>query len=221
MVNRQGMIDYVAKTLDEIYPKGKNGELFRQLMAGLSDAQVEALMVAIEKGEYIIPLYAPNFAVGELDVDRNIAIGKKMGHSFFEHLILTDPATGVVYKTPKKYMVLSLPLRKQRQMHRDKVTIPEDNKHVDDLTGQPTGVSKGSSLSYPELQILYGKGLSKTSLELIKFRGGDEKAFNQMNKQIIEQGGYSQLEADKLGTRAKATDTLSTLLTASHIRNNA
>ncbi|WP_201285368.1 hypothetical protein, partial [Klebsiella pneumoniae] len=89
------------------------------------------------------------------------------------------------------YLVIDVPLRRQVQLLQSKATIPENNKHIDDLSGQSTGPSKGSKISFPELQVLFAQGLDSTITELIQFRGGDAKAFNAMNRAIIENGGVS------------------------------
>jgi hypothetical protein len=115
--------------------------------------------------------------------------------------------------------VVDLVLRRQAQLLVKKISIPEDNKSVDDFTGQPTGKSKGSKISYPETQILAALNLDNNLTELLKFRGGDVKGFDAMNNSISKTGGVSLASIEKLGTRVKSTETLHTLLTCMHIGN--
>lgn len=132
---------------------------------------------------------------------------------------MTDPTTGEVYRTPVKYLVIDVPLRRQVQLLQSKATIPENNKHIDELSGQSTGPSKGSKISFPELQVLFAQGLDSTITELIKFRGGDAKAFNAMNRAIIENGGVSIDYLSQFNTKVKSVTTLSTLLKTIHLDN--
>jgi hypothetical protein len=110
------------------------------------------------------------------------------------------------------------PLRRQAQLLVKKISIPEDNKSINDLTGQPssTGKSRGSKISYPETQIMAALNLDNSLIEMLKYRGGDQKGFIAMNKSISQTGGVSLDALSKLGTRVKSTDTLRTFLTCMH-----
>jgi hypothetical protein len=100
-----------------------------------------------------------------------------------------------------------------------KISIAEDNNSVDDYSGQPTGKSQGSKLSYPELQILAAMGLDANITEMMKFRGGDTKAFDAQNRQISETGTTSQESIMHLGGHVASKQTFSTMLTCMHIDN--
>jgi hypothetical protein len=118
-------------------------------------------------------------------------------------------------------MVIDLPLRRQAQMLYEKMSIPENNRVVDERSGQATGPSKGASLSYPELQVNAAKGLDNMILELIKFRGGDVKAYNAMNRSILDTGEASLNEiAAKEKTTVKSVQTLGVYLKAMMLDSN-
>ena len=102
-----------------------------------------------------------------------------------------------------------------------KISIPEDNRSIDTFTGQPTGKSKGSKISWPELPILAALGgFDDTISEFFKFRGGDLQGFNAMNNMIASTGGVSLNAVNSLGTKVKAVQSLSTLLTSMHLTNS-
>ena len=63
-------------------------------------------------------------------------------------------------------------------------------------------------------------GLGNRLEELIKLRGGDEVAFNEMNRQILETGEADIESIKALGSKVKSTETLSAILTGMHLRNN-
>jgi hypothetical protein len=151
-------------------------------------------------------------------VERNLKVAKQWGHEFFEKIWLPGP-DGQMYLSPIPYLVIELPLRRQAQHLIKKISIPEDNRSVDNLTGQPTGRSKGSKLSYPEFQVLAALNLDANITEMAKYRGGDTGGFNAMNKQIANTGTVSQESIEHLSTGVESTKTLHTLLVAMHLSN--
>src|SRR5690606_25458353 len=149
----------------------QNVELIRQQLEAMSDEQFEQYMTMLQRqdGERrpreILPYYAPNLAKSKLNIKRNLDIAEELGHKFFERLWITDPQTNVTYLTSHAHLVVDLPIRRQAQIHEKKVSIPMDSKSVDELTGQVTGSSKGSKLSFPELQAQLSQDLTSTIIE--------------------------------------------------------
>lgn len=219
MSNRKAATEFILSHIDKILPGSPNRKRYEDLFAGMNDKQFDEFMKKLESGEVNLSIISPNLTKDRLDVNRNIKIADSLGHDFFQHLVLTDPTTGVPYLTPLRYLVVDLPVRRQVQLLQKKITIPENNKHVDDLSGQSTGASKGSKISFPELQVLFAQNLDSTITELIKFRGGDSKGFNAMNRSIYETGGASIEHLAKGGTKVKSVTTLTTLLKAMHLDN--
>lgn len=206
--------------IERILPKSGNSEKLKERLDKMSDKRFDQFMHDLQNKVTTLQIKAPNLAAAKLSVTRNVKIAKELGYDFFQRLSLKDPATGQQYLTPLKYMVLSLPFRRQAQHLVKKMSVPADNDSRDDLTGQPTGKSKGSSLSNPEMQVLYALGLDKTIEELLKVRGGDDAAFTAMNKAAHETGGFSLEQVAKSGGKVKSTETLSTFLKACHLNNN-
>jgi len=132
-------------------------------------------------------------------------------------LIKTDPTTGMTFLTNEEYLIGWAPLRRQQQMLLKKISIPDSNLHVDELTGQPAGPSKGSKLSFPEIQGLFAQGQDRSIEELIKFRGGDAKAYRAMSRSILETGRASQDAIKVNPTRVKANESLEILLKTMHL----
>lgn len=221
MGNRKAATAELLRLIDQLMPGSPNASLYEARLKKLSDKEFDDYMQKLKSGEEILSLIAPNLSEHRLDIGRNLKIAKELGHEFFQQLDLTDPTTGLQYRTPLKYLVIDLPLRRQQQLLIKKIAIPSDNRHVDDLTGQPRGESKGSSLSAPEMLVLSAQGLDRSIEELIKFRGGDTKAFQMMTKQIVATGGVSQDAVKAAGpTRVKSTQTFGVLLKSMHIDNN-
>lgn len=219
MGNRKAATDMILRYIDKILPGSPNTEFYRTSLAAMSDKAFGDFIDRLDSGEETLTINVPNLGKYKLDLQRNLAIAKELGHEFFEHLLLTDPTTGQLYQTPVKYLVIDLPLRRQVQLLESKSTIPENNKHIDELSGQSTGPSKGSKISFPELQVLFAQGLDSTITELIKFRGGDSKAFNAMNRSIIDTGTVNLEYLSQFGTKVKSVTTLSVLLKTIHLDN--
>ena len=219
MGNRAAAMAELFKYVEKLLPKSENVKMYEETLGKLSDEEFDAYMGKLERGEEILFLVCPNVTHPRISLERNLKIAKELKHDFFQRLWLTDPHTGTTYLTPIPYLVVDLPLRRQAQRLDKKISIPKDNHHTDVLTGQATGPSKGASLSFPELQVLYAQGLDSTIEELIKFRGGDEQAYRAMNKILIDQGTVD-LNSIPNTSRVKSTETLSTFLKAAHLDNN-
>lgn len=219
--NRKAAEQVILKWVGKIDPSGRNTKLLTAFFEKMSDKEFDDYMKAIEAGRDYVSVVAPNLDDCRITTDNNLKVAHEMGVALFQRVWLTNPKTGQVYLSNQRHPVVHLPVRRQIQTLENKISIPEDNKHVDDLTDQPTGVSKGSALSFPEVLALYAQGCEAGIEEMIKYRGGDIKAMRAMDRVIHEQGGVSTKTLEVLGTRAKATQTLSTFLKGMHLDNNA
>jgi len=217
--NREAFITYVADMVDKILPGGGNGAYLTERFKAMSVEELDAYVAKLESGEEVLPLTAPNLAKEKLSVERNLALLKTLKSDPFHHLKLTDASTGVRYKTPEKYLVLPLFVRRQRQLLRKKITIPQGVRHVDEFSGQVTGPSKGARISMPELQVLYSQDLTDPIVELIKYRGGDVKGQQLMYRSLMETGRVSMRSLERFDTRVKSTDTLGTILQGMMLSN--
>ena len=200
-------------------PGSENTEIYKKLFANMSDEQFDDFMQKLKSGQNRLAIIAPNLYKQKLKVQRNLEIAKELGHNFFQRIWIEGKNERPTYLTPIPYMVVDLPLRRQAQLLVKKISIPEDNKTIDQLTGQPTGSSKGSKISYPEIQVLAAMGLDDTLLEFLKFRGGDIKGFNAMSKMISTRGGVSLNTIERFAGGVEATKTLKSFLTSMHLSN--
>lgn len=220
MANRKSATDYLLKYVDKISPGGDNKKIWEETLSGLSDKQFDDFMKRLESGEEVLSIVSPNFSDNKITVDNNLKVAKELGHDFFERLWLTDPNTGETYLTPEKYMVIDLPLRRQIQLLVKKSSIAEDVPRIDELSGQRASGEKGSALSMPQIQSLYANGLDKSILELIKFRGGDEKGLRLLEKSMRETGAASLEELIPQTRQVKSAQTLGVILKGMHLDNN-
>lgn len=217
--NRKAFEKIILDLVEKILPGSDNPKMLRTWFDSMDDEQFEAMVEKLEAKKARIPIVVPNLGKHKLDLKRNFAIAREMGHDFYQRLWITPDDGGPKYLSNKKYMVIDLPIRRQAQLQEKKISIPEDSKSIDELTGQPTGKSKGSRLSYPETQILAALNLENTLVEMLKFRGGDIKGFNAMTTSISRTGGVSQKAIEPYAGGVKSTDTLRIMLTCMHLQN--
>lgn len=219
MSNRSIAQDFILKYIDKILPGSENRKYYIELFATMDDNSFAQFMDDLESGKKTLAIIAPNFGKESLSTERNLAIAKELGHQFFQRIWIEGDENTPTYLTPIPYLVIDLPLRRQAQLLVKKISIPEDNKSVDDFTGQPTGKSKGARVSYPELQVLAAMGLDNSLVELLKYRGGDVKGFDAMNDAISKQGGVSLKAIEKFTSGVESTRVLSTYLKAMHLKS--
>jgi hypothetical protein len=215
--NRSAAEAVIIKLVDKLLPGSSNPQMYQDAFKEMDDEQFENFINGLDNGSIKLAIISPIMNDTSLTVERNLALAKEIGHEFFEHIWMESKEGSAPYLSPIPYLVIDLPLRRQAQLLISKISIPEHNRSVDNLTGQPTGESKGSKISYPEVQILAALNLDKTLTELIKYRGGDTQGFNAMNESIAKTGGVSQDAIAALGTRVKSSDALRTYLVAMHL----
>jgi hypothetical protein len=217
--NRKAAEAVILEWVEKLIPESGNRELYEKLFAGMDDAAFAVWMEKLERQEIRLAVVAPNLAKSSLDIERNLKLADELGHNFYERILIDNGNDIPPYLSPVRYLVVDLPLRRQAQLLVKKISIPEDTKSVDDFTGQPTGKSKGSKISYPETQIMAALNLDNNLIEMLKYRGGDEKGFDALNSSISKTGGVSLKSIEKLGTQVKSTQTLSIILTCMHLEN--
>lgn len=211
---RKAAQDFVIKWITEISPKGTSGKMYADLFASMDDGAFESFMSDIEAGKTSLAIISPNFSDTGISTERNLKIAKEpaINHNFFQRIYIGKEGNRSAYLTPIPYLVVKLPLRRQAQLLTKKIAIPEDNKVVDDFTGQPTGRSKGSKISYPETQVMAALDLTNCLTELLKYRGGDTKGFDAMNDSISKTGGASEKVIRRYAGGVDSTRTLKNTL---------
>jgi hypothetical protein len=220
MSNRKQTEDYILEYVTKIAPGGENTIIYQGLFKSMSEEDFKIFMEKIETGENTLALISPNFGKTGITVANNLEVAKELKHPFFERILIeSDDDDTPTYLTPIPYLVIDVPLRRQAQLLVKKISIPEDNKVVDNLTGQPTGRSKGSRISLPELQVMASMGLDKTLEEFIKYRGGDTKGFNAMNTSIQNNGAVVMDSIKHLAGGVESTKTLRTYLLGMMLEN--
>ncbi len=229
MASRQEVTAFIVKSIAGIIPGDRyNSDLIKKRLDELSDVEFDQYMKELgkpstEEGiktQEILPFYSPNLKDPRVTMKNLLDVAEEIGFEFFEQLWLTDPQTNKVFLTPQKYLVLDLTVRRQAQMLTKKSSIPENTRHVDEMSGQVTGKSKGSKVSFPEVQAQLAQGLENTLIEEIKVRGGDRAAQVEFDRQLIEHGEASIVDVTEGGGVTKSTSTVGDLLRGMMIDND-
>lgn len=194
--------------------------LKERLEAMSLEEQINFFLDLANKRNYV-PLVVPNFTDQDIvDFKNNLQVSDEFGVEFFEPIVIEDRAAGVTFCTNQKYMVIDLPVRRQVQTGESSISVPGTKVTSDDLTDQPVGDANKSRITTPEISGLNARDMKATLHEFLSVRGGNLTAMNNLDRSIIETG-HGSLEAVLAdGSRAKITDSLSTILTSMHIKNN-
>jgi len=220
MSNKQKMIDLIISTLEEMVPGSEWCKMYRKQLEDLSEKAFKEWVGKLKSGQEFVRLQIANGSPVTVDVDRNIAVAKKLGIKLYQHCWLTDPQTGMVVKTRHPALIGPIPVRRQIQLLTHKVSIPANQLHLDQRTNQPTGESKGSRLSSPEGYILAAQNKPKLLKEFLNYRGGNLKAFNALNQLAAKHGEVTQADLDAVGGRPKAIETTGAYLNAMMLGHN-
>lgn len=220
MANRKGAEELILKYIDKIAPGGENKKLYEDLFKSMNNKQFEEFMTSLKDNKTTLCVIAPlDSSISKaISVKNNIKLGKELGYDFFQHVTVKGDGDKPPYKSPNKYLVYKLPFRRAAQTLSKKISIPKDSKSIDLSTGQVTGASQASKLTYPEIQMLTGMGLNKSLKELLKNRGGDLKSQNAMMNILYKHGKVDDATLKQYEDKVVSAKTLTHYWNASHIK---
>lgn len=214
---REKIEKYILKWMKEYDTSGTNANMYKELFKTMTDEKLNEII----SGEGV-PFYAPVGGPVQVPTDHARDVLKAMGLTISERLWLTNSKTGTTVLTEHEHMVLPLITRPQTQSIIKKASIPEHNRRVDQMTHQVTGsgVSKASSMSFPEAYLLMSEGYEEAAKEFIQARGGNLKLLRSVYAEI-KATGKGSLEQGMLSlSKSKAVTTLGTIYKAMHLGNS-
>lgn len=220
MATRKQITEFIVNSIDKILPDGNNKKRTQKFLDSMTNEEFVNYVRKLGNEEARLTLIAPNGAKVKLSTERNIQVAKELGIELYQRIWFSTPDGRGKYLSPHKYMILMLPVRRQCQILTKKISIPQDNKSMDTLTGQPAGKSKGSKISFPELQTLSAQNLIMSLQEMLHYRGGDNRGKQIMDTRIHDTGDVSIKAIENYRGDVESTMTLSAYLTAMHLRNN-
>lgn len=217
MPNRKKAEAAIFKFLKEVEPSGYNIEVYKKVFEEMSDKTFDTYMRGLRDKQMFIVIFKPMYEAKGITVENNFKVAEKYGLKYYERLIFSGNKNEPDHMTATESLVISTPYRRQSQTLVKKISVPPNNKTIDQLTYQPTGASKGSKISFPELQVLIGMKLDKTIEELQQIRGGDRGGFAAYNAMIMRYGRANLAAIDPHRTGVESTRTLKIYLASMHV----
>lgn len=207
------------RDLKKILPGNDNYNFYKKLFSEMSDEKFKSLLDQARDVGYL-PLFQHNLKASRPKIDSLIDLCQSWGEKVYHNLELTDfNSPDLTFTTPNKYLVMWGTVRRQIQTLENKISIPENNDSIDQLSGQVVGASKGSSMSNTEIGILNSKDLVSTIFEFVNPRGGNNEAYDLMEQSIIEKG-YVDLGDVRTESRPTSIETLDAMLMSVQIKSN-
>ena len=217
--DRKSATEYILNNLEAILPGNSDTPRYKTFLEGMTDKAFEEYMHSLQTGERYVTLTAPNFGKVNLDLERNKKLADRLGVKLFHKLWIEGDENTPTYLTPLEYLVIKLPIRVASQRLAKKMSIPKTQRVINTLTGQPTGDSKGASISHPELRVCAAMGLENSMIELLKYRGGDIRGGAAMNASLMRTGRASLKTLAHFASGVESTSTLKTMLTSAMLKN--
>ena len=173
---RKAVQDYIIKYVGAIVSGNENVKLYEDLFKNMTDEEFDNFMQRMKKGEVHVSVVVPNDGKVRVSVENNFKVAKQLGHEFFQRVKVTNHPDYPDHLLPVKALTMILPIRRAQQLLAKKISIPEHNMSIDNLTGQVAGKSRSSKLTYPEQQMLLAMDMKETATEMVRVRGGDIRA---------------------------------------------
>jgi hypothetical protein len=204
---RQVFQDNVISTIEKMVPGGGNKAFYQAFFDSMDDAAFHQWALKLKDGTARLSAFCPNFGKGKMTIKGNLALMRSLGFEPYQRLWI--PAEGGTREyLSQPYLIGYAPVTRQAQFLSKKISIPKNKSRVDEVTGQPTGESKGSKISAPENQLLEAMGLTSTLMEVNKGRGGDEGMYRAMNTYASKTGEVSLQSTLPYATGVKSTKAL-------------
>lgn len=189
---KKKILDFICKLCDTMEPSGLNSKRYRQIIGNMNDKEFDQFMNYMKEGKWQLHLVAPNMVVNLQNEDLLKACDL-IGLNLFHKVWMYDKVTGRKYLTDNEYMFVKLPIRRQQQFLDEKISVPDNDRTIDGLTGQVTGDSRSCAITNPEIQILAARGLDNTLREMVNVRGGNIHGYNEFRR-MLEENGEADLD---------------------------
>jgi len=208
------ILSFIAEVVND--SNNINIKLYKDLFKSMSDKEFHAFM-EYHKDNILNIIVDEDISKNKISVSNNLKIAKKYGYPLFQYTYTAGiDDIPPVRSLHKSYMLL-LPVRRTKHTVTKGVSVSEDSKHFDTITGQPTGISRSSKKSNPEAQLLLSMGLNESVKEFMIDRSDRERS-NIMISSLKKYGTISSGVVNHYGDVRQTTKTLSAYLNGMHLK---
>lgn len=219
-MNIEKAVKNLLKSIDILDPSGENRKLYETTIKRMSKSELEEWCNKIKTKELKISVIFPN---GDKRFNYNRekinSLLKRFDIEIFKRVTFTDHKQSK-FTPDHTFNILLLPVVRLNQHITSKMGIAKHNYKRNPLTDQVTSESKAGSISLPELFILNGLGLEEVVDEIASIRGGDRRAMEVLENDLITNGKVSKEELKRIRTKASAVKRLNSYFKALHIDIN-
>ena len=221
MKNRKKTEDFILSYIKKLTRTDFNVNLYKDLFKSMNNKEFDEFMTKLKNKEFILPAIVPHDkGAVNVSLENNIKVYKELGYDFFKHLLIGPNEDGPKRKTKYPMLIHLAPMRRMKQTIAKGLSVSENDKIRDSLTGQVSGPSKSSSISYPELQLLVSMGMEHSVNELLISRGGDEGSMRAEKQALLRYGNVSNNFVSQYGTGVTSTKTLKSYFNGMHMTIN-
>jgi len=217
---RKKVEKFILEWMDKLTGTDFNRKLYEELFKKMDDEEFDEFMRKLKAGA-ILNVIVPHYkGATKISLEKNFKLYKELGKDFFQYLIYKpkDPKKPTI-KSKYKFLTLLLPFRRTKQTAEKGLSVPLHDKQIDAVTGQAINDSKGSKLSYPEVQVLNGMGLKDSVTELFSDRGGSDSG-RLLKQLLIKYGKASKNVLEYYDSGTLSTKSLKNYFNGMHLKIN-
>lgn len=219
--NRRAAEAFIISHIDEMTNNKENVEFYKKKFKSMNDAEFEAFIDGLDNETIRLAVVEPNYSPnGFVSSEKLTEMCERLGRPIMQSIYYEGRDGLPSYKSPVKYPVYLVPVRRASQMLIKKVSVPPHTKVRDMLTGQVTGESKGATLSGPEGQFLGAMGANYSAIEKMKYTAGDARGEAAYIAMLSRYGRANQSVLEQFSSGVKVTQAVNTFLTAAMHRSN-
>ncbi len=219
--NRRVAEQIIIDGIDSITLRKENVQFYKDKFAKMSDKEFEQFHDDLMAERVRLTVIEPDpEGVGLVPLKKIMEVAAAHGNEIMQHLYVENKDGLPSYRTEVKYPVILVTARRASQALTKKISVPPHTRVRDLLTGQVTGESKGATVSGPEVQLLAAMGAEASAVEMLKFRGGDQRGEAAFAAMLSKYGKASQSVLQQFSSGVQAINAVNTFLTSAMHRVN-
>ena len=205
----------IVSTFSEMDNKANNAKYYKEYFKSLSDKEFKAFMERVKENgtlSFITPHGTKPYSPEQIDS----LMRKKFNKGLFNKVTFEDEDGEFIPSI--EYLTGYVPCKVTKQSVDYALKSAKHHKSRNAITGQPTGDSKGVSISQPESQLLISHGLKDVVDELANIRAGDVSVSTAFTT-LIENNGVAELNVlDNYRTSSGSIKAIKNYMIGMHYR---